>query len=337
MDGQCVRAGVRGPDALVRGARRPLRSPAVRCWSAWPCRGRITVAGAFRRSELVGLQIVDVTRHRHNGLHVRVRPSKTDRDGNGFTCALPRTTRHANCSPCAYSRWLQVVAAFDRGGRPGVIRLLRTAAEFEAHVCMGTRRLLTCGSRVPLGPAKLQPLDDRPVGGRGAQDDPPPRSRGRLRRVAGRRSRRPLAPGRVRYPGVPQRRRRPRDMRQTGTPARRCSRCMPASTPPDRKRRHPDRAVVVNAANADRSRFDPFRSRRGPPLPAYPQIEGCVPYRALMRTICCAGRTSCTSSASIGNARPATTSRQWWDCSARQQTDSITERMRLSRNRVRSI
>ncbi|WP_156666321.1 tyrosine-type recombinase/integrase, partial [Rhodococcus sp. HS-D2] len=36
-------------------------------------------------------------------------------------------------------RWAQVVAAFDAGGRPAVIRLLRTAEPFEAHVCRGVR------------------------------------------------------------------------------------------------------------------------------------------------------------------------------------------------------
>lgn len=95
-------------------------------------------AGAFRRSELVGLQIGDVTRHRHDGLHVRLRRTKTDQDGHGVTRALPRTTSYASCPPCAYTRWLQVVAAFDSGGRPGVIRLLRTAPEWEAHLCQGT-------------------------------------------------------------------------------------------------------------------------------------------------------------------------------------------------------
>ncbi|CDZ89523.1 MULTISPECIES: site-specific integrase [Rhodococcus] len=106
-------------------------------------------AGAFRRSELVGLQVGDVTRHRHDGLHVRLRRSKTDQDGRGATRALPRTTSHASCPPCAYTRWLQVVAAFDSAGRPGVIRLLRTAPEFEAHLCQGPLPLVS-DLRVPV-------------------------------------------------------------------------------------------------------------------------------------------------------------------------------------------
>ncbi|RDI30453.1 hypothetical protein DEU38_10534 [Rhodococcus sp. AG1013] len=75
-------------------------------------------AGAFRRSELAGLQIGDITRHRHDGLHVRLRKSKTDQDGAGTIRALPYTDSPRSCPPCAYLRWLQVVAAFDTGGRP---------------------------------------------------------------------------------------------------------------------------------------------------------------------------------------------------------------------------
>nr|WP_241032077.1 site-specific integrase [Rhodococcus pseudokoreensis] len=92
-------------------------------------------AGAFRRSELVALHCGDVTVHRQDGIHVRLRRSKTDQDGAGSVRALPFTTHHHSCPPCAYARWAQVVAAFDLAGRPGVIRLLRTAAPFEAHVC----------------------------------------------------------------------------------------------------------------------------------------------------------------------------------------------------------
>ncbi|GCE40926.1 putative integrase [Rhodococcus wratislaviensis] len=92
-------------------------------------------AGAFRRSELVALTCGDVTVHRLDGIHVRLRRSKTDQEGVGSVRALPFTTHHHSCPPCAYVRWAQVVAAFDSAGRPGVIRLLRTAPPFEGHVC----------------------------------------------------------------------------------------------------------------------------------------------------------------------------------------------------------
>nr|WP_257235796.1 tyrosine-type recombinase/integrase [Rhodococcus pyridinivorans] len=96
-------------------------------------------AGAFRRSELVELTCSDVSLHRLDGLHIRLRKSKTDQEGRGSIRALPFTHSHASCPPCAWLRWAQVVAASDAGGRPAVIRLLRTAEPFEAHVCRGTR------------------------------------------------------------------------------------------------------------------------------------------------------------------------------------------------------
>ncbi|MDZ7931918.1 MAG: site-specific integrase [Rhodococcus sp. (in: high G+C Gram-positive bacteria)] len=94
-------------------------------------------AGAFRRSELSGLLCGDVTEHRHDGLHIRLRKSKTDQEGRGAVKALPYTESHDTCPPCAYVRWVQVVAAFDVGGRPSVIRLLRKRERFDAHVCRG--------------------------------------------------------------------------------------------------------------------------------------------------------------------------------------------------------
>ncbi|USI90202.1 site-specific integrase [Rhodococcus pyridinivorans] len=96
-------------------------------------------AGAFRRSELVALTCSDVSLHRLDGLHIRLRKSKTDQEGRGSVRALPFTHSHTSCPPCAWLRWAQVVAAFDSGGRPAVIRLLRTAEPFEAHVCRGVR------------------------------------------------------------------------------------------------------------------------------------------------------------------------------------------------------
>ncbi|OZD18143.1 integrase [Rhodococcus sp. 06-156-3C] len=94
-------------------------------------------AGAFRRTELSELTCGDVTVNRHDGLHVRLRKSKTDQEGRGAVKALPYTESHETCPPCAYVRWAQVVAAFDAGGRPSVIRLLRKPDPFDRHVCRG--------------------------------------------------------------------------------------------------------------------------------------------------------------------------------------------------------
>lgn len=94
-------------------------------------------AGAFRRSELVELNCGDVAVNRLDGLHVRLRKSKTDQDGHGVIRALPFTVSHVSCPPCAALRWWEVVAAHERGGRAAVIRLLRNATEFDGHVCRG--------------------------------------------------------------------------------------------------------------------------------------------------------------------------------------------------------
>ena len=105
-------------------------------------------AGAFRRSELSEMVCGDVTVHRHDGLHIRLRKSKTDQEGRGAVKALPYTESHETCPPCAYVRWVQVVAAFDVGGRPSVIRLLRKQELFGDHVCRGG--VPRTAARVPL-------------------------------------------------------------------------------------------------------------------------------------------------------------------------------------------
>ncbi|MCS4255872.1 integrase [Rhodococcus erythropolis] len=98
----------------------------------------IGYTGAFRRSELVQLHCGDVTLDRLDGVHVRLRRSKTDQDGTGTVRALPFTARHEHCPPCAWHRWAQIVAAFDTGGRVGVIRTLTKASPFDGHVCRGS-------------------------------------------------------------------------------------------------------------------------------------------------------------------------------------------------------
>ncbi|MDM7489363.1 site-specific integrase [Rhodococcus sp. CSLK01-03] len=103
-------------------------------------------AGAFRRSELVALTCSDVALHRLDGLHIRLRKSKTDQEGRGTVRALPFTHSHTSCPPCAWIRWAQIIAAHDTGGRPAVIRLLRSAEPFAAHVCRGTRPRTTTGA-----------------------------------------------------------------------------------------------------------------------------------------------------------------------------------------------
>nr|WP_235681252.1 tyrosine-type recombinase/integrase [Tomitella gaofuii] len=94
-------------------------------------------AAALRRSELVALTVGDVTGHRTDGLHLRIGRSKTDQDGTGATRAVPYGAEPGSCGPCAYVRWLHVIATSDTGGRPAIIRLLRSPDEPDTHVCHG--------------------------------------------------------------------------------------------------------------------------------------------------------------------------------------------------------
>jgi hypothetical protein len=87
-------------------------------------------AGALGRADLVGLQCGDIAKHRDSGLEVRTR-----RPNGANTIRLPAGDSHTTCVPCAALRWMQVVAAFDSGARPAVIRLIKTAAPLDQHIC----------------------------------------------------------------------------------------------------------------------------------------------------------------------------------------------------------
>jgi integrase len=92
-------------------------------------------AGAYRRSELVGLTVGDVTLHPADGLHVRLRSSKSDQEARGAVKALPYGRDPVTCPPCAYLRWREVLHAFDTapagGARRAVMRVLRRQANPE--------------------------------------------------------------------------------------------------------------------------------------------------------------------------------------------------------------
>ena len=111
-------------------------------------------AGAHRRSELVALTLEDVTLHSTDGLHVRLRRSKTDQEARGTVTALPYGRDPATCPPCAYVRWRQVLQAWDttdpENRRRAVMTVLRRQAatgsrgEEEGenapqHCCRGAR------------------------------------------------------------------------------------------------------------------------------------------------------------------------------------------------------
>jgi hypothetical protein len=78
----------------------------------------IGFAGAHRRSELVALTLADVTLHGTDGLHVRLRRSKTDQEARGAVKALPYGRDPVTCPPCAYVRWRQILLAWDTAAAP---------------------------------------------------------------------------------------------------------------------------------------------------------------------------------------------------------------------------
>jgi site-specific recombinase XerD len=111
-------------------------------------------AGAHRRSELVALTLADVTLHKSDGLHVRIRSSKTDQEARGQMKALPFGRDPATCPPCAYVRWRQILhaadTADDRAARRAVLPVLRRLAgaatsggtvgdSMAQHCCRGVR------------------------------------------------------------------------------------------------------------------------------------------------------------------------------------------------------
>ena len=95
-------------------------------------------AGAFRRSELAGLTLADVTRHRTDGLHIRLRSSKTDQEAQGRVVALPYGRDPLTCPPCAWARWRELLHAADTAPpgeqRRPVMRVLRRQAAMDTPV-----------------------------------------------------------------------------------------------------------------------------------------------------------------------------------------------------------
>ena len=100
-------------------------------------------AGGFRRSELVALDVEDVT-ETADGLVIRVRRSKTDPEGKGTTVALPYGSTAATCPVRSYRAWIAAAGiqsgpafrSVDRHGRMSrgrlnagsVARLIKRAA-----------------------------------------------------------------------------------------------------------------------------------------------------------------------------------------------------------------
>lgn len=92
-------------------------------------------SGALRRSELVALTDADVSYHPSDGLYVNIRRSKTDKASAGRTVTLPFGESVDSCPVCAYVRWVEVLQAWQSGGRDAVLRLVESSGVLESHVC----------------------------------------------------------------------------------------------------------------------------------------------------------------------------------------------------------
>ncbi|MBF6271263.1 site-specific integrase [Nocardia farcinica] len=123
---------------LVTQARRQAESDAQRI-AAYRDAALLLMGftGAFRASEMTERWLEDITPHRLDGLHVRLRISKGSQEEE-VVVALPRGSEPATCPPCAWRRWLDLVAAHDAGGRVAVQQVLsKTGDGCEQHVCRG--------------------------------------------------------------------------------------------------------------------------------------------------------------------------------------------------------
>jgi integrase len=93
----------------------------------------IGFAGAFRRSELVALNIADIERH-PKGIVIHIRRSKTDQVGAGRAIGIPFGSRRGSCPVTALDRWLALSriadgAIFRRVDRHGNISNCRMSGE----------------------------------------------------------------------------------------------------------------------------------------------------------------------------------------------------------------
>lgn len=108
-------------------------------------------AGAFRRSELSALNISDVIPDPADGIYLRVRRSKNDQEGEGQIKGLPYGVHPLTCPPCALYRWMDLLqAAEGPGGRPGLMRALRTSGPPTSHICRDSRHQYRANDESPL-------------------------------------------------------------------------------------------------------------------------------------------------------------------------------------------
>ena len=163
-------------------------------------------AGALGRGGLVAILCGDVAKHLHDGLEVRVQ-----RPNGANAIRLPLAESHDTCPPCATQRWMQVVGAFDSGGRAAVIRLIKAHDPLEDHICRAP--LPRTRARAPLFRSirKNGNLSHTVIRRVDPSGCPAPRTAGGLRRRLRGRLGSAIPARRIHRPGPPQQGRRPID------------------------------------------------------------------------------------------------------------------------------
>jgi hypothetical protein len=115
-------------------------------------------AGAFRRSELVALNVADLEES-DDGLKITIRRSKTDQEGHGETIAIIRGG--ACCPVKAVKAWLQASGISDGALFRPVAKGGSACSALRINPCAISSRPMPSGSaskgpisaRIPYGPA----------------------------------------------------------------------------------------------------------------------------------------------------------------------------------------
>lgn len=95
----------------------------------------LAFATAIRREELTGLTLGQLSLMPADGLWVNLGKTKTDQAGAGAVLAVPFGTKTVTCVPCAWARWLRLLAAKDRAARMKLVLDMPEDPSDWQHVC----------------------------------------------------------------------------------------------------------------------------------------------------------------------------------------------------------
>lgn len=130
------------------------------------------MVGAFRRSELVRLRIMDLHRDPRDGLQITLGKQTRNDQHAEYTKVLPFGTTHPSvCAPCSFARWVRVLAAAT-SHRPDVMRVVRESRP-DHHICL--EPLLQLSALLPASPVfravtKHGKIGDTPLSGQTVND-----------------------------------------------------------------------------------------------------------------------------------------------------------------------